>query len=106
MMAPAPSSGFVTHRSGLLQAKRTSDEAGTTDIWQKGLKVRSGSLCRDLHRAEGFLVSDRSVRVSLVMGEVLVFDGNHLLEFRGFEALPVKPSQQPEASLACACGNV
>jgi hypothetical protein len=27
------------------------------------------------------------------------------MEFRGFESLPVKSSQQPEPSLACECGN-
>jgi hypothetical protein len=45
-----------------------------------------------------------SARLNLVVEEVVI-DGNHLLEFRGIEALPVKPSQQPEPSLACACGN-
>jgi hypothetical protein len=45
-----------------------------------------------------------SARINLVVGEAEV-GGNHLLEFRGFESLPVKPSQQPEPSLACECGN-
>ena len=47
--------------------------------------------------------SDRA-RINLVVGEAEA-GGNHLLEFRGFESLPVKPSQQPEPSLACECGN-
>jgi hypothetical protein len=45
-----------------------------------------------------------SARINLVVGEAEA-GGNHLLEFRGFESLPVKPSQQPEPSLACECGN-
>jgi hypothetical protein len=32
-------------------------------------------------------------------------DGNHSLESRGFDTLPVKANHQPEASLACECGN-
>jgi len=34
-----------------------------------------------------------------------VEDGNLSLESRGFDTLPVKISHQPEASLACECGN-
>jgi hypothetical protein len=45
-----------------------------------------------------------SARINLVVGEAEA-GGNHLLEFRGFESLPVKSSQQPEPSLACECGN-
>ena len=52
----------------------------------------------------GFTSCVYSARINLVVGEVEI-DGNHLLEFRGFESLPVKLSQQPEPSLACACGN-
>jgi hypothetical protein len=56
-----------------------------------------GEICRP--------ILDRgSARINLVVGEAEA-GGNHLLEFRGFESLPVKPSQQPEPSLACECGN-
>jgi hypothetical protein len=45
-----------------------------------------------------------SARRSLGLGEV-VGDRNQSLESRGFDALPVKANHQPEASLACECGN-
>jgi hypothetical protein len=38
-------------------------------------------------------------------GGSYVADGNLSLESRGFDTLPVKISHQPEASLACECGN-
>jgi hypothetical protein len=34
-----------------------------------------------------------------------VEDGNFSVESRGFDSLPVKANHQPEASLACVCGN-
>lgn len=37
--------------------------------------------------------------------EEVVGDGNQSLESRGFDSLPVKANHQPEASLACECGN-
>ena len=43
-------------------------------------------------------------RRSLGLEEV-VCDGNQSLESRGFDSLPVKANHQPEASLACECGN-
>ena len=43
-------------------------------------------------------------RRSLGLEEV-VGDGNQSLESRGFDSLPVKANHQPEASLACECGN-
>jgi hypothetical protein len=38
-------------------------------------------------------------------GKSDVEDGNLSMESRGFDSLPAKANHQPEASLACVCGN-
>ena len=54
-------------------------------------------------RAGQPLSHDRARR-SLGVEEVLS-DGNHSMESGGFDSLPGKANHQPEASLACECGN-
>ena len=63
--------------------------------------MRSPGSVRD--EGSDVLVYSDSARISL--GKEEVVDGNLSLESRGFDSLPVKANHQPEASLACECGN-
>src|ERR1700730_12017418 len=74
---------------------RSSKMAGSN----RGLRPRLGRF-----RPRAFGLMWGSARINLAVGEAEA-GGNHLMEFREFESLPVKPSQQPEPSLACESGN-
>ena len=87
------------------QRPQIASGRGHGGVWRRGGlgQGRRGLArqCDDLRPERGV----GSARISLGKEEVDVVDRNLSVESRGFDSLPVTANHQPEASLACECGN-